>query len=466
MFTKVGLTALLIASANAACWSTSQGYPCCSSSSVPVSFTDASGSWGVENNDWCGIPVDEPTVECWAESQGYSCCSEGTSVSFTDAAGSWGIENGDWCGIVTSKPVETCWAEKLGYECCSAGTSVAFTDADGKWGFENNNWCGIVAGAVTSTTTTRRTTTTTVRPTTTKRATYTVVYETDSKLPSGYQNWGYDSTLTFKDGAMVITADPKSYGAVSLKNMKANFVGGGSIRMDIKCENSAEIVVESTDDEDLRSVAIVPAQTDFTTVIYDVTYEGPFDRINIKDRSGKGTPIYVRFIIYSTGPADTFVDPIDTVYVPVTTTRPVVLNPKYTTIFKSVYSMPSDYQNWGWGCNLSFAGGAMIIAPEIGEYGAVSLKRVSGTFNGGSIRFDMKNAGKVNIMVESTANDEAVTIAVINPSDTYVTHIVDVTYDAPFDRINFQDAKGTGDLIYVKNLVHSTGPADNFVDPL
>jgi len=72
MLKKLGISALLVASASAACWSQSQGkyliwfeniilknrygilikkyilykgYPCCSSASVNVVSTDASGSW-------------------------------------------------------------------------------------------------------------------------------------------------------------------------------------------------------------------------------------------------------------------------------------------------------------------------------------------------------------------------------------------------------------------------------------
>jgi len=92
--------AALAAKASAACWSESQGYPCCSSANAMVWFTDASGEWGVENNDWCGIPKAAASSSCWAASQGYPCCKSTSVVEYTDASGSWGIENGDWCGIV------------------------------------------------------------------------------------------------------------------------------------------------------------------------------------------------------------------------------------------------------------------------------------------------------------------------------------------------------------------------------
>jgi len=38
------------------CWSLEEGYPCCSSSTTKVAYTDEQGEWGVENGDWCGIP--------------------------------------------------------------------------------------------------------------------------------------------------------------------------------------------------------------------------------------------------------------------------------------------------------------------------------------------------------------------------------------------------------------------------
>jgi len=75
--------------------------------------------WGIENSNWCGIPEScsetstktttstttkaatstSPTNECWSLKLGYSCCKESTKVYTTDESGSWGVENGQWCGI-------------------------------------------------------------------------------------------------------------------------------------------------------------------------------------------------------------------------------------------------------------------------------------------------------------------------------------------------------------------------------
>jgi hypothetical protein len=473
MYKTIGIAALFVASASAACWSDSLGYPCCSSADIQVVSEDSSGKWGIENNNWCGIPKET----CWAEALGYSCCPSGTPVSYTDASGDWGYVN-DWCGIVkstktiptTTKQIQPtqqkCWSEP-DYPCCKlSSTRVEYTDASGSWGIENGNWCGIVKS---SSTTTRRTTTTTVRTTTTTRKvkpTYSVIYEIGGRLNTGYDNWGWDSSLTFKDGSMVVTADKGSYGAASIKNTKKDFGVGGSIRFDVKSKGKLLVKVESTEDKEVAIVGTTDGgESDFKTYIFDIDYDGPFDRINLQDSNGNGDPIYIRYLIYSTGSADDFVDPIDTSRQPVVTTRKNTGRATYTTIFRTTSSMPNGYDDWGWGCNISYSGGAMVITPEEGEYGALSLKRISGYFKGGSIRFDMKNEGKVNVMVENSDTDDKITVKSINPSSSYETYILDVDFGS-FDRINFQDARGDGSRIWIKNLVHSTGYADEFVDPI
>jgi len=79
-------------------------------------------------------------ADCWATKLGYPCCKTTTTVVETDADGEWGIENDQWCGI----PPKDCWATKLGYPCCKTTTTVVEVDADGKWGIENDEWCGII----------------------------------------------------------------------------------------------------------------------------------------------------------------------------------------------------------------------------------------------------------------------------------------------------------------------------------
>ncbi|ORX77523.1 putative cellulase [Anaeromyces robustus] len=100
MKTTIALTAAaaLAAKVSAACWSQSLGYSCCTNASTPVVYSDNDGDWGVENGNWCGIPVPET---CWAEKLGYSCCTSTSQVVYTDGDGNWGVENGNWCGITT-----------------------------------------------------------------------------------------------------------------------------------------------------------------------------------------------------------------------------------------------------------------------------------------------------------------------------------------------------------------------------
>ncbi|ORX78403.1 glycoside hydrolase [Anaeromyces robustus] len=119
------------------------GYPCCKGCSV--TYEDASGKWGVENNAWCGIDssCNGQTATCWSTAEGYPCCTPGTAVTLTDSKGKWGIENGSWCGITETKNDNSCWASSLGYGCCN-GCEAITVDGSGKWGFENGAWCGII----------------------------------------------------------------------------------------------------------------------------------------------------------------------------------------------------------------------------------------------------------------------------------------------------------------------------------
>jgi len=83
---------------NGPCWASSLGYRCCSDPNTPIVYQDQDGDWGVENNDWCGIPKSE---SCWSEPLGYKCCSTCSEVFYTDNDGKWGLENNDWCGLRT-----------------------------------------------------------------------------------------------------------------------------------------------------------------------------------------------------------------------------------------------------------------------------------------------------------------------------------------------------------------------------
>ncbi|ORX85855.1 hypothetical protein BCR32DRAFT_325253 [Anaeromyces robustus] len=79
--------------------------------------------------------------------QGYKCCSDNCKVVYTDEDGTWGYENNQWCGCtIKSSAAANCSAKftSLGYSCCSDNNCVVYTvDSTGNWGVENNEWCGI-----------------------------------------------------------------------------------------------------------------------------------------------------------------------------------------------------------------------------------------------------------------------------------------------------------------------------------
>ncbi|ORX81617.1 hypothetical protein BCR32DRAFT_327255 [Anaeromyces robustus] len=85
------------------CWSTSLGYPCCKSCNTSAVFEDNDGKWGIENDDWCGIPKSCSSSTSCIGAQGYPCCKTTCSVFSTDSDGKWGIENDNWCLIDSSK---------------------------------------------------------------------------------------------------------------------------------------------------------------------------------------------------------------------------------------------------------------------------------------------------------------------------------------------------------------------------
>jgi len=78
---------------------TELGYPCCSNENCDIVYTDEDGTWGFENNKWCGC--EKKTLsECSAKilKQGYPCCSSKCEIIYTDEDGTWSYENDQWCG--------------------------------------------------------------------------------------------------------------------------------------------------------------------------------------------------------------------------------------------------------------------------------------------------------------------------------------------------------------------------------
>jgi len=117
--------------------------------------------------------VVKVSAGCWAQSQGYQCCNNpgSTKVEYTDASGNWGVQNGEWCGIDYSYQNNATGNQGCtgngAYPCCNSCNTV-YTDSDGNWGIENNEWCGIknsCSSQQQQRTTTTRTTTQQSQPT-------------------------------------------------------------------------------------------------------------------------------------------------------------------------------------------------------------------------------------------------------------------------------------------------------------
>ncbi|ORX85431.1 hypothetical protein BCR32DRAFT_229746 [Anaeromyces robustus] len=126
----------------------SSGYPCCTDPHTKVVYHDDEGDWGVENKEWCFIPVDQEEKKedddkkdqepqliriCNSEKYGYSCCKTEQKVVYTDSQGDWGIEDGNWCGIYSCVYTGD-------YPVCKETTKVMYTDTE-KWGVEHGEWC-------------------------------------------------------------------------------------------------------------------------------------------------------------------------------------------------------------------------------------------------------------------------------------------------------------------------------------
>eukprot|EP00833_Pecoramyces_ruminatium_P009178 jgi/Orpsp1_1/1183210/evm.model.c7180000084262.1 len=169
---------------------------------------------------------------------GYKCCSNGISTTYKDECGKWRIENNEWCGIIENK---NCWSERLGYPCCKTATKIIYIDEDGSWSFENNEWCGIIDSVITTTTSQK------FNSTKKTKASYSVIYNNKSKLKSGYDNWGWESIIGFKNETMIINLRPiednSEGGGISFKKLNGKYGKRGSIHFDIKTENKVNISV-------------------------------------------------------------------------------------------------------------------------------------------------------------------------------------------------------------------------------
>lgn len=181
------------------------------------------------------ITAGKVNAACWSQSLGYNCCSTTTSTVEIDNDGKWGVENGQWCGIVEQQS-GNCWSERLGFKCCSNNyTPVVYTDIDGKWGVENDQWCGISSGTPASTTTKKTTTTT---KTTTKTSSPTPTYPKGQGCQffqkcKNPKHWA----LTYDDGAYA-AHDQKLLDLLKQYNIKATFFLCGNLYQNINTAQS------------------------------------------------------------------------------------------------------------------------------------------------------------------------------------------------------------------------------------
>jgi len=168
---KIAFTLLLIASVKAnSCWSEAQGYPCCSSEKAKIYYTDKSGDWGVENNNWCGIikttntttttatkkrpkpvspakisgpvPPELETIDfqppkdfCWTKvSDGIDCCEmdENASIVYTMDGFKYVDKNGHECGITG---YDASWNDRAKF----ASTKKQWEEFKVKWDNEYKN---------------------------------------------------------------------------------------------------------------------------------------------------------------------------------------------------------------------------------------------------------------------------------------------------------------------------------------
>jgi len=140
---------------NTSCWSEALGYPCCQGE-VEYVESNENGDWGLENNEWCGLPKtsnnrskdnnnNEDSAACWSEAYGFPCCQGEIGYIESDEYGDWSVENNKWCGVpkartLKSNAVKSCIGAD-GYPCCSQECTSYFRDESGDWSVENGDWC-------------------------------------------------------------------------------------------------------------------------------------------------------------------------------------------------------------------------------------------------------------------------------------------------------------------------------------
>jgi len=52
-----------------------------------------------DGKKYCGSKFNKNIKSCFTHHLGYPCCAKSSDVYYVDETGSWGVENGNWCGI-------------------------------------------------------------------------------------------------------------------------------------------------------------------------------------------------------------------------------------------------------------------------------------------------------------------------------------------------------------------------------
>jgi len=160
-------------------------YPCCANINAKVRYTDKDGDWGVENSQWCliwkgknqeeeivGNPIQLVNDDICTRNYGFPCCRETKKVKYTDSTGSWSVEDGQWCLMyeendeinndetnndeknndeknndeeIIGNPIQLVnhdiCSRNYGFPCCRERKEVEFTDSIGSWSSEEGQRC-------------------------------------------------------------------------------------------------------------------------------------------------------------------------------------------------------------------------------------------------------------------------------------------------------------------------------------
>jgi len=88
-----------------------------------------------------GPYIIEKTQKCWSLPQGYPCCKNTNEVFFTDEYGSWGVENDNWCGITKNSSSKASNSSVKVTKTTARTTTTTRTNNNYNYSNNNNNNC-------------------------------------------------------------------------------------------------------------------------------------------------------------------------------------------------------------------------------------------------------------------------------------------------------------------------------------